>query len=1148
MAPWFTAYRDEFLRLLRFEGHETVDHPMGCLFIASSEAPDPLKAFDDLIQSAPWPPLMLQEYMFPVQDDDFPKAYVLLHDGSKGGQQGLEVAREKLKLLQRTYSAGSCTLLIINTSGGRSELVGSPPVPYESFWKPRVPGAGVAGLEGVPAVPDIGLGRWMSKTDTHGLKDFVEKYVSRSLLPKLDLRIGKLSSALLVKKKSLAGRLLDKTSSYLKNLTPSKDLTTSTGFRYYTPESQARQLGDILFLLHRYEDAQEAYTSVTVSKEHYPRMYAGLHEFQGLCQVMATGYGDPNVHFSKAYEYYMKVPGKTGRQLGLRTAIIHAAFCQHSSNYTAANQVLQRAFENEKHLRGALLLEQAALMLFLPKPPQLRKFAFQMALAGLWYYTDLFKGLAMHCYESVYTQYGGRRWEVIEEHIGEMMLTFATEKGQTELAVEWVNRLLSLERQSSPVEQDKHLRMLCDMLSKLEVKGNNMVLEMAVPAIDIVDIEVAGEKAMGNSLAKEVGGEAWRPLENSFRDPQSTSYATGLGSLPDTPDEDFHTAVCGEPISLLCKFSNPLKVELTLEDVRLLFDESPANNDDAGEHGDTAVFKQKVVLHGGESTFARLTVVPHTVGNMRVRGVSWRLRGVISGKKVFNSDLSKNSVLPLRAKGYHPWLTFYIVRPLPLLEPVSMPWPEELWVGEVWQADWKLRSSGGVPLQDVQLAVSYPDLLACRPVGMAAQLDVDGNGCTDGNVPAEHRRNGDNCVFDLEMPNPLLPGEQLCTSLWICPSQPGDFTVHCMFQYEGTDRNIPLQRRVLCMSFLLHVQPIVAITHQVTRDPYRPSCIFSISLRNQHPDEHLAVEEITCKGGDWGIQTMSGPSNRVDLSHRRSIAMDLPPHQQVEQHFLVQSAQSDRTGVDAWSEEAQRQGSPVGCSTCGALEHLQQRQWAMSCEWSLAARPPMSCDTLRLCLKWHECVPQRRNMAGLVKPRWGMHCFTYCYDRFANPVCLVAKGVFSVTHDFGQQPTCVVPVAVYVRNCSTTTTSVCVEAGRQWERNRERNTWMASALPTGGAEGGASNPDSAPGGERTPAGLPASRSALWCGQTQVSVPQVEAGEEIKVGLWVAISHPGVYEMTDYSCSWSLEESTPVHGSTDGPPLLLTVMDRQATNL
>lgn len=29
-TPWYTAYRDEFLRLMAFGDHEAVDHPVAC--------------------------------------------------------------------------------------------------------------------------------------------------------------------------------------------------------------------------------------------------------------------------------------------------------------------------------------------------------------------------------------------------------------------------------------------------------------------------------------------------------------------------------------------------------------------------------------------------------------------------------------------------------------------------------------------------------------------------------------------------------------------------------------------------------------------------------------------------------------------------------------------------------------------------------------------------------------------------------------------------------------------------------------------------------------------------------------------------------------------------------------------------------------
>jgi hypothetical protein len=57
-----------------------------------------------------------------------------------------------------------------------------------------------------------------------------------------------------------------------------------------------------------------------------------------------------------------------------------------------------RAHFEEENARAALLLEQAAFALLALRPAMVRKFAFQIVLAGLRYYSCGQKRLAIHAY------------------------------------------------------------------------------------------------------------------------------------------------------------------------------------------------------------------------------------------------------------------------------------------------------------------------------------------------------------------------------------------------------------------------------------------------------------------------------------------------------------------------------------------------------------------------------------------------------------------------------------------------------------------------------------------------------------------------------------------------------------------------------
>ncbi|KAG1664040.1 hypothetical protein FOA52_010459 [Chlamydomonas sp. UWO 241] len=49
LTPWYSEYRDEFLRLLRFGCHETLDHPVGALLVVPAGVPNAVSAFEALM-------------------------------------------------------------------------------------------------------------------------------------------------------------------------------------------------------------------------------------------------------------------------------------------------------------------------------------------------------------------------------------------------------------------------------------------------------------------------------------------------------------------------------------------------------------------------------------------------------------------------------------------------------------------------------------------------------------------------------------------------------------------------------------------------------------------------------------------------------------------------------------------------------------------------------------------------------------------------------------------------------------------------------------------------------------------------------------------------------------------------------------------
>lgn len=636
LSPWFEKYRDEFLRLLCFDSHETFDHPVACIMAISSSDPDPLKALNKLKTENSWPPLMSQEYMFHIQEEDFAKFILVVHDGSSGDKAQMDAANATVREIQRLHD-NNCVLLVVNTAAGDKELQGFPPQPYNKFRSASVPGGG-AGEVGTPlSLAPEDLGRWLSKGDLDRIRMVIETFASTSLLPKLDIRISKMSSVLPLKRRSFA-KFVDRTSSYLKmNFSGvSRDHATAIGFKYYTPESQARQMGDILFLLHRYEEAIEAYSSVVVSKEQFPKFFAGLQEMIGLCHSMIAAVGNPPHYFSRAFECYQRVPGKTSRMLATRCSILHAAYLSSLGQLVSANQILMQAYEGEEMLRRALLLEQAAFMLLNCDPPFSRKFGFQMTLAGVWFYNSMLKNLSMRCYTLVEGVYKGRQWQAVEEHIGDMMLRFALEQGQFETAMGWTRQMLS-PNNCLPLETQSHyLKSLSNYVLSMDSDSKSNMKGLDIPVCsEVINVDASSEYIVGSSKAQKAPWDVWDQLEKCFQDPLS-----GSGTMNGTMGVSVNSASyklisCKEEIGIVCQFRNPLKLQIDVCDVKLDYEYEWAEG--ASGMNPVLVTKEQFSLQGEQTVFVRLCITANAPGMLKVSGVSWKLNDVIPGEMLFNT-------------------------------------------------------------------------------------------------------------------------------------------------------------------------------------------------------------------------------------------------------------------------------------------------------------------------------------------------------------------------------------------------------------------------------------------------------------------------------------------------------------------------------
>ena len=1100
-TPWFLKYRQDFLRLLCFDVNETYDHPLGCIYAISSAEVDSIKAFEDLTDSANIPTLMLQEQMAPVSDDHCGKLFVIVHDGSREGQTGLELAREKVRIVQKEYGHENCVLLLINTSGGKAELRGTPPISFDDLRPTAVPGGGAGEHDSDVERPKDGWGSFLSKADLERVNDLIRNYMTRCFFPKLDVRIGYLRAAVASKRRGFAMKFMERTSSLLKTSlsTIGRDHHGNIGFKYYSDEAQMRQLGDILFLLGRYEDALEAYNSISVSKEACPTFYAGLQFMMGLGTAVLVGFSDPSVYFNRAYDYYTRVRGKTTRMFATRTAMIHAAYCLTEGYIPQAIQTLLKGYESEEMLRGALLLEEASGLLLRTEPPSLRKFAFHMTLAGVRFYNCLFHKHSLRCYNLILDIYTNKSWMAIEQHVASMMLKFHREQGNHADAFAWTINMLTTQHALSPEIQKEYIEWICTYIKEAPQHEVSSIAEFSLPVLhmETMDVQFDGEVVNSTTMAEETDSALWVDLESRFRDPLSASTTTGLALTNNSPSEEpSRWVVCGEAVRFSCAFENPLQTPIHVTSAQLLFEFERTDDSCSPTSSPVSVPERNFSLKESERSTLELQLIPNTPGRLRIIGVSWFLNGRIPGHKLFGkASWQGKDRLPFRARTHYPTLLFVALDPVARFRLATAPVPHQVWKGQLWTSTWVFENIGKISIRNVQITSSCSDVTFTTPVKTGSDEELFKKHRVyymDGDVSKDMRLN-------------------VCFN----PQTAGRLAVHTVIRYESLQPETLLRARFLRHSFVVDVHEVLRFASWLLPSEMSRSFVLAMELENRSSD---VLFDITA------IEAVPNRYRVLAAGHtKKDSPMKLLPGQKMMQHALV-------TETDAEATPLLPNGTAsVDRPTSSTSEEDEIRP---------ASRQTVTDDDLAISLRWQ--TAEHSNSVsikeGAAEGRSAHDSRVGCLRSIHDVTALSAKVDLHVdqrrmvqTMQNGAPVS--FPISIRLGNICHKTLSVLFRAGDDWIGD-ENGGWKQNVKADKEDE------------HEQQAGLMPIASWSWSGQTECNIAQLPPAGSQELQTEIICFFPGSFCVTNYSCKWKSLENPMLSGIIPGKPLYLTVIESE----
>ncbi|XP_061894359.1 trafficking protein particle complex subunit 8 isoform X2 [Entelurus aequoreus] len=753
-TPWFEAYRENFLQSMPASDHEFLNHYLACLLVVSSSETVPVEQFLKLSQEQH----RIQhsgEYTKPKWFiPNTLKYYVLLHDVSEGDEQKADSVYEDMK---QRYGPQGCYLLKMNSrtlpaeqneqipdpwsqylhrndlqsqdqledvpsavsssadendvsaaedhgsaeTGGEANRLEDHPLQLDSVSSSgSLQALGAAHAEAKKPARETdsasgGHGACLTLNDHDHIRQFIQEFTSRGLLPHIEKNIRQLNDQL-VSRKGLSRSLFTATKKWFGGgKAPEKGVSepkSTLGLLYppEAPELQIRKMADLCFLVQHYELAYSCYhTAKKDFLSDQAMLYAaGALEMAAVSAFLQAGAPRPYP------AHYMDTAIQTYRDvcrnmvLAERCALLSAEILKSQGKYSEAATLLIKMTSEDSDLRSALLLEQAAHCFINMRTRMLRKFAFHMILAGHRFSKAGQKRHALRCYCQAMQVYKGRSWSLAEDHINFTIGRQSFTLGQPEKAVAAFKQILVNDSRQTATQQGAFLREYLYVYKSVISRSEVNLPQLPLPCIHSSATRVyfgherrlaEGEKQAAThvSLDQEYDPDLaamWCKLEEQL------AAAANRGVVPpnfqpsqcylNSQTDNLHhpLAVVEEPIIVEVMFRNPLKVPLSLSCLSLLWrfqHESERTEDSSGEfitnegtlaqeasQGDNVVTTETIPdFHLGpeETKMARLRLLPHRTGQLNIVGVVYDLAAASSGDTAADGH-QKSEVMVVRGK------------------------------------------------------------------------------------------------------------------------------------------------------------------------------------------------------------------------------------------------------------------------------------------------------------------------------------------------------------------------------------------------------------------------------------------------------------------------------------------------------------------
>ncbi|XP_027702747.1 trafficking protein particle complex subunit 8 isoform X4 [Vombatus ursinus] len=981
-TPWFESYRESFLQSMPASDHEFLNHYLACMLVASSSEPEPVEQFLKLSQEQ-HRIQHSSDYSYPKWFiPNTLKYYVLLHDVSAGDEQRADSLYEEMK---QRYGTQGCYLLKINSRTSNRSSDEQIPDPWSQYLQKNSiqnqesyedgpytitsnknadssmlsldgldnevkdglpnnfkahplqldqssdPASNFDGADHIKSMLSIhetkkmntGIlhGACLTLTDHDRIRQFIQEFTFRGLLPHIEKTIRQLNDQL-ISRKGLSRSLFSATKKWFSgSKVPEKsinELKNTSGLLYppEAPELQIRKMADLCFLVQHYDLAYSCYHT---AKKDFLNDQAMLYAAGALEMAAVSAFLQPGA--PRPYPaHYMDTAIQTYRDicknmvLAERCVLLSAEILKSQSKYSEAAALLIRLTSEKKH--------------------------------------------ALRCYCQAMQVYKGKGWSLAEDHINFTIGRQSFTLRQLDNAVSAFKHILINESKQPAAQQGAFLREYLYVYKNVsQLSPDGPLPQLPLPYINSLATRVffghdrrpaEGEKQAAThiSLDQEYDSESsqqWRELE------EQVVAVINKGIIPSnfhptqyclnsyTDNSRFPLAVVEEPITVEVAFRNPLKVPLLLTELSLLWKFQPkgSNSKDNEETKELVTCGHEMIgteviseflINSEEIKVARLKLFPHHIGELHILGVVYNLGTIqssvgldgigcipgchtgkhpsnimsvrgrqdleIQGPRLNNTKEEKTSIKYGPDRRLDPIIT----EEMPLLEVFFINFPTGLLCGEIRKAYVEFVNVSKCPLTGLKVVSKRPEFFtfggnteALTPLSPSASENCSAyktvvadstsgaTALTSSASSVDFGLGSQPEVIHVPLPDSvLLPGASVQLPMWLRgPDEEGVHEINFLFYYESIKKQSNICHRVLrhtaviCTSRSLNVRATVCRSNTLEGEEGRGgNMLVFVDVENINTSEagvkEFHIVQVSSNSKHWKLQKSVNLSENKD--------------------------------------------------------------------------------------------------------------------------------------------------------------------------------------------------------------------------------------------------------------------------------------------